>query len=93
MQRGDIMKNYLCNNKGQDFVEFAIILAFAVFVGILAKDELMTELWNNDEYINENALTVNISRLRSKLSDLGYPDIIETRKGIGYRIVWNILIT
>ena len=42
MQRGDIMKKYLCNNKGQDFVEFAIILAFAVFVGILAKDELMT---------------------------------------------------
>ena len=54
---------------------------------IVTKDELMTDLWNNDEYINENALTVNISRLRSKLSDLGYEDIIETRKGIGYRIV------
>jgi len=54
---------------------------------IVSKDELMTELWNNEEYINDNALTVNISRLRSKLDELGYPDIIETRKGIGYRIV------
>ena len=54
---------------------------------IVSKDELMTELWNNDEYINDNALTVNISRLRSKLEDMGYPNIIETRKGIGYRII------
>ena len=54
---------------------------------IVSKDELMTELWNNDEYINENALTVNISRLRSKLEEIGYPNIIETRKGIGYRII------
>ena len=36
---------------------------------IVTKDELMTDLWNNDEYINENALTVNISRLRSKLQE------------------------
>ena len=54
---------------------------------IVTKDEIMTDLWNNDEYINENALTVNISRLRSKLSTLGYTDLIETRKGIGYRII------
>jgi len=54
---------------------------------IVSKDELMTELWNNDEYINENALTVNISRLRSKLEEIGYSNIIETRKGIGYRII------
>lgn len=54
---------------------------------IVTKDEIMTDLWNNDEYVNENALTVNISRLRSKLSLLGYTDLIETRKGIGYRIV------
>ena len=51
---------------------------------IVARDELMTELWNNDEYINDNALTVNISRLRSKLRELGVEDAIETRKGQGY---------
>ena len=53
---------------------------------IVKRDELMTSLWNNEEFINDNALTVNISRLRSKLSKLGYNNIIETRKGQGYII-------
>ncbi len=51
---------------------------------IVTRDELMTDLWDNHEYINDNALTVNISRLRSKLKELGIEDMIETRKGIGY---------
>lgn len=51
---------------------------------IVTRDALMTDLWNNQEYINDNALTVNISRLRTKLSSLGLPDAIETRKGLGY---------
>lgn len=51
---------------------------------IVSRDELMTILWNNEEYINDNALTVNISRLRSKLESFGYPNVIETRKGQGY---------
>ena len=51
---------------------------------IVTRDELMTDLWNNDEYINDNALTVNISRLRAKLREIGYEDAIETRKGQGY---------
>lgn len=51
---------------------------------IVPRDELMTILWNNEEYINDNALTVNISRLRSKLEGFGYQNAIETRKGQGY---------
>ena len=51
---------------------------------ITTRDELMTDLWNNNEYINDNALTVNISRLRSKLKEIGYEEAIETRKGQGY---------
>lgn len=51
---------------------------------IVTRDELMTDLWNNDEFINDNALTVNISRLRSKLKSIGYEDAIDTRKGMGY---------
>lgn len=51
---------------------------------IVTRDELMTTLWNNDEYVNDNALTVNISRLRTKLKEIGCEDAIETRKGIGY---------
>lgn len=51
---------------------------------IVTRDELMTDLWNNEEFINDNALTVNISRLRAKLKSVGYEDAIDTRKGIGY---------
>ena len=51
---------------------------------IVSRDELMSELWNNEEYINDNALTVNISRLRSKLASFGYSEAIKTRKGQGY---------
>lgn len=51
---------------------------------IVTRDELMTALWDNSEYVNENALTVNISRLRNKLKEIGYPDVIDTRKGMGY---------
>lgn len=51
---------------------------------IVSRDELMTDLWNNNEFINDNALTVNISRLRTKLKDIGEQDAIDTRKGQGY---------
>ncbi len=54
---------------------------------IVSRDELMTDLWNNSSYINDNALTVNISRLRGKLAELGIDDAIETRKGIGYILI------
>lgn len=63
-----IILSYLLTNQGR----------------IVTRDELMTELWNNSEYVNDNALTVNISRLRSKLENLGYPNMIDTRKGLGY---------
>ena len=56
---------------------------------IVPRDELMTILWNNEQYINDNALTVNISRLRSKLEGFDYKDAIETRKGQGYILLWN----
>ena len=51
---------------------------------IVTRDELMTALWDNDEFVNDNALSVNISRLRSKLAELGFCDAIETRKKQGY---------
>lgn len=54
---------------------------------IVSRDELMTNLWDNNEFVNDNALTVNISRLRAKLSDFGYPDVIETRKKQGYLLL------
>lgn len=64
------------------------MLIFSYFIAhknqMVTRDELMTTLWNNAFYINDNALTVNISRLRTKLKEIGYEDAIETRKGYGY---------
>ncbi|WP_051437798.1 response regulator transcription factor [Eubacterium xylanophilum] len=51
---------------------------------IVSREDLMTVLWDNDEYVNDNALSVNISRLRNKLSDFGLENAIETRKKQGY---------
>ena len=51
---------------------------------IVSRDELMTDLWDNNEFVNDNTLTVNISRLRGKLTEIGYKDAIETRKKQGY---------
>ncbi len=51
---------------------------------IVTRDELMTTLWDNTEFVNDNTLTVNISRLRNKLKSIGYVDAIDTRKGQGY---------
>lgn len=51
---------------------------------IVTRDMLMTALWDNEEFVNDNALSVNISRLRGKLAELGFEDAIETRKKQGY---------
>ena len=68
--------------------EMIIFLSLLNNIGkIVSRDELMTALWDNEEYIKDNALTVNISRLRAKLSDFGYEDAIETRKKQGYCLV------
>ena len=87
----DIGKGIVKNKNGEVILTKNEIIIFSLLLNhqdrIVSKDEIMTDLWNNDEYINENALTVNISRLRAKLLELGYDNIIETRKGIGYRII------
>ena len=59
---------------------------------IVTRDELMTTLWDNTEFVNDNALTVNISRLRNKLKEIGYEDSIDTRKGQGYILSWNLIV-
>ena len=50
----------------------------------VSRDTLMQKLWETDSFVDENTLTVNITRLRRKLEGLGLDDFIHTRKGIGY---------
>lgn len=53
---------------------------------IVAREEIMTRLWESDEFIDDNTLTVNVTRLRKKLEEIGLTDYIVTKKGIGYLI-------
>ncbi|MDE5976945.1 MAG: response regulator transcription factor, partial [Turicibacter sp.] len=51
---------------------------------IVSRDQLMMSLWNSDEFISDNTLTVNVNRLRNSLKSIGIEDLIQTKKGIGY---------
>ena len=51
---------------------------------IVSREDLMDYLWNSDLFIDDNTLSVNITRLRKKLDDLGFKNAIETKRGIGY---------
>ncbi len=51
---------------------------------LVSRDEIMDYLWESEEFIDDNTLSVNIKRLRNKLEELGLIDVIETRRGQGY---------
>ena len=51
---------------------------------IVSREELMEYLWKTDYYVDENALSVNVNRVRKKLERIGIVDFVQTRKGIGY---------
>lgn len=53
---------------------------------IVSREAIMQSLWQTDEFIDDNTLTVNMTRLRKKLEEAGLCDFIKTKKGIGYLI-------
>ena len=53
---------------------------------IVSRDEIIERLWDSDEFIDDNTLTVNVARLRKKLESIGRKDMIRTKKGIGYMV-------
>ena len=76
----DLSKNemkilyYLINNKGK----------------IVSRNEIMDYLWNTEEYIDDNTLTVNINRLRKKLTECKLEKYLETKRGQGYILLWSL---
>lgn len=54
--------------------------------GIVSREQLMLTLWDSDEFVDDNTLTVNLGRLRKTLDDAGLKDCIVTHKGEGYAI-------
>lgn len=53
---------------------------------VVTRETLMTRLWESDMYVDENTLSVNVNRLRKKLTSIGLEDSILTKKGIVYQI-------
>lgn len=53
---------------------------------VISRDTLMTRLWETDSFVDDNTLTVNITRLRRKLEQNGLPEFIKTKKGLGYLV-------
>lgn len=65
--------------------EYRILQALMENKGkVVSRDALMQKLWETDSFVDENTLTVNITRLRKKLADAGLSDFITTKKGMGY---------
>lgn len=92
-----IQKNGLCvlptrstilfDNKETDLTknELRILTLLIRNAGrIVSRGELMDELWQSDVFIDDNTLTVNVNRLRSKLDEIGAHDYITTKRGQGY---------
>ena len=51
---------------------------------IVSRDDLMRKLWDDERFVNDNTLSVNVNRLRTKLEDIGLQEVILTKKGLGY---------
>ena len=55
---------------------------------IVSRDDLMDFMWNSDVFVDDNNLSVNVTRLRKKLEEVGMKENIETRRGLGYILPW-----
>ena len=53
---------------------------------VVSRDDLMDRLWETDSFVDDNTLTVNVTRLRRKLEDAGLKGFIVTKKGLGYMV-------
>ena len=54
---------------------------------IVSRDKIMKELWQSDEFVDDNTLTVNINRLRKKLEEIGAINYLQTKRGQGYILI------
>ena len=67
--------------------EFKILQHLMENVGkVVSRDSIIEKLWENESFIDDNTLTVNITRLRKRLEEVGISDYISTKKGTGYII-------
>lgn len=67
--------------------EFILLQLIMRNIGkIVSREDMMQVLWNEEQFVDDNTLTVNVNRMRRKIAALGLEDFIVTRKGMGYLI-------
>ena len=77
--------SYMSNTIELTKNEFKILNYIMLHVGkIVSRDDLMEYLWSTEFYVDDNTLSVNMTRLRKKLEEIGMDNSIETRRGLGY---------
>ncbi len=91
-----VVDNQLLNVKYKDKVvdltknEFKIL---SVLIknknAVVSRNELLEQLWDDTSFVDDNTLTVNISRVKKKLQDIGLDDVIVNKRGVGYIFVYN----
>lgn len=54
---------------------------------IVSRNDIIEALWESDEFVDDNTLTVNINRLRKKLEEIGAIDFLKTKRGLGYILI------
>lgn len=65
--------------------EFRILQTlFEASGGVVSRDTLMKRLWDDECFVDDNTLTVNVNRLRKRLTEMGLSQLIQTKKGVGY---------
>lgn len=71
--------------------EFGILVALAQNEGsIVSREELLLAIWDDTDFVDDNTLSVNVTRLRKRLEDIGLKNVIETKRGLGYKLVLDL---
>lgn len=82
-------QTFMYNNNKVELTknEYRILQCLLENVGkVVSRDSIMEKLWEDEAFVDDNTLTVNVTRLRRKLENAGVSDYIRTKKGVGYII-------
>ncbi|PIC79102.1 DNA-binding response regulator [Sporosarcina sp. P18a] len=84
----DFLKGTLTNEKGTIELTKNEIYILKVLIErkneIVSREEIITSLWDDERFVSDNTLTVNVNRLRKRIAEIGLVDVIETKVGQGY---------
>ncbi len=70
--------------------EFKILVVLVKHIGeVVSRNQLLEQLWDDTTFVDDNTLTVNVSRLKKKLQEAGLEEVIQNKRGVGYVFVYN----